>query len=349
MAAGAGSGGDGGSGGAVYTSGTVTIKSSTISGCFAGTGGESGFSNGMIDNVDGRTGTGGAVYSAGGGIIRLSRLVHNNAEGVSVYGGNPIDATNSWWGTNNGPSSSDTGGSVTITPWLILTATAVPSTITTSQTSSIEALFAFNSAGADITGIGPVAEGIPVEFVPTTGGSISPESVNTTSGKSVSIFTPPGSAGNGLIKLIIDDSSSFTLIMITSGGSGTGSATSIVIDPVTPANVYTGVDGSGIYRSTTSGGSWTGATTQPANTHIRALVIKPAAPATLFAGTYGGGVYTSADSGDHWTACPNTGLANLNVLSLVSNSTGGLYAGTENGVYTSSDCNTWTAINGGLP
>ena len=46
-------------------------------------------------------------------------------------------------------------------------------------------------------------------------------------------------------------------------------------------------------------------------------------------------MYTSTDSGDHWTACPNTNLANLNVLSLVSNRTGGLYAGTENGVYTS--------------
>jgi ligand-binding sensor domain-containing protein len=137
-------------------------------------------------------------------------------------------------------------------------------------------------------------------------------------------------------------------ITVTPATSGTN-VTSIVIDPVTPANVYAGVDGSGIYRSTTSGGSWTGATTQPVNKNIRALVIKPAAPATLFAGTYGGGVYTSSDSGDHWTACTNTNLANLNVLSLVSNSTGGLYAGTENGVYTSSDCNTWTAINGGLP
>ena len=78
-------------------------------------------------------------------------------------------------------------------------------------------------------------------------------------------------------------------------------------------------------------------------------MIKPAAPATLFAGTYGGGVYTSTDSGTTWTACPNTNLGNLNVLSLVSNSTGGLYAGTEAGVYTSGDCNTWTAINGGLP
>jgi ligand-binding sensor domain-containing protein len=78
-------------------------------------------------------------------------------------------------------------------------------------------------------------------------------------------------------------------------------------------------------------------------------VINPVTHSTLFAGTYGGGVNRSINSGIDWLPCGNTGLANLNVLSLVSNSTGQLYAGTENGVYTSPDCDTWTAINGGLP
>lgn len=135
---------------------------------------------------------------------------------------------------------------------------------------------------------------------------------------------------------------------VTVTGSG-GAATAIAVDPVTGSNVYAGVENQGVYRSTNNGGSWTSATTQPDNTEIRALVINPLTPTTLYTGTYGGGVYRSTDSGDHWTACSNTGLADLNVLSLVSNSTGGLYAGTENGVYSSTDCDSWTTINIGLP
>ena len=126
-------------------------------------------------------------------------------------------------------------------------------------------------------------------------------------------------------------------------------ATSIVIDPATPSNIYVGVDGQGVYRSTNSGAAWTAATTQPANKNIRALVIKPSAITQLFAGTYGGGVNRSTNSGVDWGPCGNTGLANLNVLSLVTSPTGTLYAGTENGVYTSTDCDTWTALNTGLP
>jgi hypothetical protein len=126
-------------------------------------------------------------------------------------------------------------------------------------------------------------------------------------------------------------------------------ATSIVIDPATPSNIYVGVDGQGVYRTTTSGSAWTAATTQPANKNIRALVINPVTHSTLFAGTYGGGVNRSTNSGVDWGPCGNTGLANLNVLSLVTNTTGQLYAGTEAGVYTSGDCDTWTALNNGLP
>jgi hypothetical protein len=67
------------------------------------------------------------------------------------------------------------------------------------------------------------------------------------------------------------------------------SATSIRVDPSAPAKIYTGIDNHGIYRSTDSGGSWTAATTRPANTHIWALAINTSVTSTLYAGTYGGG------------------------------------------------------------
>jgi hypothetical protein len=132
-------------------------------------------------------------------------------------------------------------------------------------------------------------------------------------------------------------------------GTGTSRVSSIIIDPLAKARVFAGIDGAGIYRSTDSGGSWLPATLTPVTTRVKALVMKPGDGTLLFAGTYGSGVYRSADSGATWTACANTGLANRNVLALVSNSTGGLYAGTGDGIYTSTDCNMWTAPGGGLP
>ena len=124
---------------------------------------------------------------------------------------------------------------------------------------------------------------------------------------------------------------------------------SIVIDSATPANVYAALDGSGIYRSTDSGASWTAATTQPTNLNLKALVIKPGSPATLFAASYGGGVFKSSDSAATWAACAAQ-PANLNLLSLAIDASGKLYAGSEAGVFVSSnDCTAWTVMNTGLP
>jgi hypothetical protein len=127
------------------------------------------------------------------------------------------------------------------------------------------------------------------------------------------------------------------------------STRSIVIDPVTPAKVYSALDGSGVYRSTDSGANWTAATTQPGNLNLKALVIKPGSPATLFAASYGGGVFISTDSAATWAACA-TQPSNPNLLSLAMDATGRLYAGSEAGVFVSSnDGAAWTAINTGLP
>jgi PKD repeat protein len=160
--------------------------------------------------------------------------------------------------------------------------------------------------------------------------------------------------GTFVVFLIADSADeTFTKVRadyITVDSGSTGTAAAIAVDPAQPATVYTGIDGSGVYRTTNGGTLWLPATTQPGNTQIRALVINPVAHSRLFTGTYGGGVYQSTDSGDHWNTCSNTGLANLNVLSLVSDVNGRLYAGTENGVYTSTDnCTSWAAVNGGLP
>ena len=160
-------------------------------------------------------------------------------------------------------------------------------------------------------------------------------------------FTP-SAAGSRTATLVVTTGSGRVREM-SLAGTGTRRVSSIVTDPAAKTRVFAGIDGAGIFRSTDSGGSWSAAALTPLTTRVKALVVKPGDGSTLFAGTYGSGVYKSTDSGATWNACMNTGLANRNVLALTGSSTGRLYAGTEDGVYTSTDCDTWTALNNGLP
>jgi hypothetical protein len=226
-------------------------------------------------------------------------------------------------------------GVVGCSPYLVLALTENPSTVPAPGTSTVMAYFPSYDGYPYTT----VPDGTPVTFT-ATAGTVSPSYSATYGGMAYTKFTPSGS-GIPAVTATVDYQS--VSIPITPAGSA------IVIDPVSASTVYAGIDGHGIYKSTDSGASWQPATIQPVNQNIRALVINPAKHTNLFAGTYGGGVYKSVDSGDTWTRCRNIGLANLNVLSLVSDSTGKLYAGTEAGVFTSPDCNTWTAQNSGLP
>jgi hypothetical protein len=170
----------------------------------------------------------------------------------------------------------------------------------------------------------------------------------------VSITFTPAAAGARTATLALstvdpDDAANTQVLNTTLTGTGTITVSSILVDSAVPSRIYAGIDGAGIYRSTNSGGSWSAATLAPVTVRVRALTMKPGDSSKLFAGTYGSGVYKSTDTGATWSACTNTGLANQNVLSIVSNPSGGLFAGTESGVYTSGDCNTWTALNNGLP
>jgi photosystem II stability/assembly factor-like uncharacterized protein len=117
------------------------------------------------------------------------------------------------------------------------------------------------------------------------------------------------------------------------------------------ANIWVSMSGSGIMRSSNSGQTWSGAKAQPADRRIKGLVIHPKVRTTLFAVSFGSGVFTSTDSGGSWAACANTGLsgAALKGVSLAIDPAGTLYAGTEAGIFKSRDCNSWSAVNSGLP
>ncbi len=123
--------------------------------------------------------------------------------------------------------------------------------------------------------------------------------------------------------------------------------TAIVIDQNQPQTLYSGVEGKGVYKSSDGGQIWVPTTGQPGNLRIKQLVIHPSVAGTLFAASYGSGIFTSSDSGNSWSACSGQ-PANLNSVALTIAASGRLYAGTEGGIFSSSDCNSWSDVNSGL-
>jgi hypothetical protein len=131
------------------------------------------------------------------------------------------------------------------------------------------------------------------------------------------------------------------------------STSAIVIDPVTSSTLYAGLDGAGVYASTDSSGNWTSISTAGlTNLNVRALAIQNSS--TLFAATYDGGVFkgTKASGNWSWAVC-DTGAslsAAVRLRSLIVDSAGNLYAGSETGVFkNTSACGAWTAQNTGMP
>ncbi|HYV42887.1 MAG TPA: hypothetical protein VEO02_13940, partial [Thermoanaerobaculia bacterium] len=101
----------------------------------------------------------------------------------------------------------------------------------------------------------------------------------------------------------------------TSGGPEGGIVNALAMDPVTPATMYAGTAGAGVFKTLNAGGSWTAVTSGLTNLNVYALAIDPVTLATVYAGTYGGGVFKSVNGGGSWAAV-TSGLTNLNVNAL---------------------------------
>jgi photosystem II stability/assembly factor-like uncharacterized protein len=86
-----------------------------------------------------------------------------------------------------------------------------------------------------------------------------------------------------------------------------GTIFALAIDQNTPATVYAGTVGGGVFKSTNGGENWTAMNTGLTNNEVFVLAIDPNTSATVYAGTYGGGVFKSTNGGENWSAM-NTGL-----------------------------------------
>ena len=62
----------------------------------------------------------------------------------------------------------------------------------------------------------------------------------------------------------------------------------IAVDPQTPATLYAGTYGGGVFKSANGGGNWTALNTGLTNMVVHAIALDPQSPGTLYAGTEGG-------------------------------------------------------------
>ena len=180
-----------GFGGAIDNSGTITtITSSTFTGCSA-------------------TYNGGAIFNNLGdsiGTIHFSWFFDNTAGlGPAMYNlGTLTSTTDNWWGTNASASGSVYGVSG-YSPWLNLTVTASPSTITYLQTALIQVNLTYDSPTYDTASNGTfVPNGIPVTYsLSGVPGTLGVTGGNLISGANSTVFTP-SSIGTAEITVAID-------------------------------------------------------------------------------------------------------------------------------------------------
>lgn len=110
--------------------------------------------------------------------------------------------------------------------------------------------------------------------------------------------------------------------------------------PSDPSLVLVGTASGAIFRSTDFGGSWQRAKSGLGR-GVVAIAFSPLKPAGVLAGSRGGGVWRSGDGGATWAAA--TGLPPGTSARSFGFSKGYMLAGTDRGVFTSSDGAAWTA------
>jgi hypothetical protein len=136
-------------------------------------------------------------------------------------------------------------------------------------------------------------------------------------------------------------------------GLGISGSTSLIVDPQTPATLYSA--SGGVSKSGDYGGSWTKANDGLGDSpYVLALAIDPQSPSTVYAAVSGRGVFKTTTGGEGLNAwvLTNGGLPPSDVFALAvdPNHPSLVVAGTAgNGVFMSSDGGAnWTAMNGPL-
>ncbi len=150
------------------------------------------------NNISGG-GWGGVQFVNGAtGSVHFNNILGNSPAGVINDTGVNIDATNNWWGANDGPSGYGPGSgdaiynNVLYDPWLVLKTNANPTGIIVggADTSLITADMTINSDDQDTSGSGHIPDGTEIIFTTDKGsiGSLT-STETTTNGKATVTLT----------------------------------------------------------------------------------------------------------------------------------------------------------------
>ena len=91
--------------------------------------------------------------------------------------------------------------------------------------------------------------------------------------------------------------------------------TTLIIDPATPATLYAGTLGGGMFKTTDSGDHWTAINTGLTALSVQSLIIDPHNPSILYAGTLNG-MFKSTNGGDNWTALTISDISRRRIRSI---------------------------------
>jgi len=133
-----------------------------------------------------------------------------------------------------------------------------------------------------------------------------------------------------------------------------GRTRALVIHPSTPATMYAGTSGGGVWKTTDGGKSWNPLSDLLPSIAVDAIAMDPVNLDTLYAGTgeptgsvarRGAGVFKTTDGGATWNQLPGTATSDfyfVNQIVISPNNNNNIYVATETGVFFSPDAgNTW--------
>lgn len=101
----------------------------------------------------------------------------------------------------------------------------------------------------------------------------------------------------------------------------------------------------GVYKSTNNGTTWTQPDTSLPRDDAEAIVVAPSGH--IFVGS--GGIFRSTNQGASWDSV-NSGLTDRMVWSLATDASGDIFAGTDGGLFKSTDDGqSWSHLTGGFP
>ncbi len=128
-----------------------------------------------------------------------------------------------------------------------------------------------------------------------------------------------------------------------------GTLTALAVAPTTPATIYVGADGGGVYGMSDGGSIWSALNGGLSNRRVAALAVHPVDPKVIFVAT-AQGIFKSADGGLSWNDS-STGASGVPVRAIAIDplSTATVYAATGSGVYKSTTGgSSWSTANTGL-